>query len=57
MLCIFSGKAGRSRWLGIRPKSGWFQRKGGWAGKKIKPLPPMKIYLDPKAKGTRISDV
>lgn len=51
------GKAGRSRWLGIRPKSGWFQRKGGWAGSKIKPLPPMKIYLDPKAKGTHISDV
>ncbi|XP_071817273.1 large ribosomal subunit protein uL2m-like [Apostichopus japonicus] len=51
------GKAGRSRWLGIRPKSGLYQKKGGWAGRKIKPLPPMKIYLDPKAKGTRIDDV
>uniref|UniRef100_A0A3P8XRY9 Large ribosomal subunit protein uL2m n=1 Tax=Esox lucius TaxID=8010 RepID=A0A3P8XRY9_ESOLU len=26
------GKAGRNRWLGIRPSSGLWQRKGGWAG-------------------------
>ncbi|XP_028844593.1 large ribosomal subunit protein uL2m [Denticeps clupeoides] len=39
------GKAGRNRWLGIRPSSGRWQRKGGWAGRKIRPLPPMKSYL------------
>ncbi|XP_030603404.1 large ribosomal subunit protein uL2m [Archocentrus centrarchus] len=39
------GKAGRNRWLGIRPSSGLWQRKGGWAGRKIKPLPPMKSYV------------
>lgn len=40
------GKAGRNRWLGIRPSSGLWQRKGGWAGRKIKPLPPMKNYVN-----------
>lgn len=40
------GKAGRNRWLGIRPSSGLWQRKGGWAGRKIKPLPPMKSYIN-----------
>lgn len=40
------GKAGRNRWLGIRPSSGLWQRKGGWAGRKIKPLPPMKTYVN-----------
>ncbi|XP_040034178.1 large ribosomal subunit protein uL2m [Gasterosteus aculeatus] len=40
------GKAGRNRWLGIRPSSGLWQRKGGWAGRKIKPLPPMKVYVN-----------
>ncbi|KAM9809993.1 39S ribosomal protein L2, mitochondrial [Syngnathus typhle] len=40
------GKAGRNRWLGIRPSSGLWQRKGGWAGRKIKPLPPMKSYVN-----------
>ncbi|MEQ2184546.1 54S ribosomal protein L2 mitochondrial [Goodea atripinnis] len=39
------GKAGRNRWLGIRPSSGLWKRKGGWAGRKIKPLPPMKSYV------------
>ncbi|XP_031820686.1 39S ribosomal protein L2, mitochondrial [Sarcophilus harrisii] len=39
------GKAGRNRWLGKRPNSGLWQRKGGWAGRKIKPLPPMKSYV------------
>ncbi|XP_071961154.1 large ribosomal subunit protein uL2m-like [Antedon mediterranea] len=43
------GKAGRNRWLGWRPASGWWQRKGGWAGRKIKPIPPMKIFIDTKA--------
>ncbi|XP_028325325.1 large ribosomal subunit protein uL2m [Gouania willdenowi] len=40
------GKAGKNRWLGIRPSSGLWQRKGGWAGRKIKPLPPMKSYVN-----------
>ncbi|XP_071337186.1 large ribosomal subunit protein uL2m [Trachinotus anak] len=40
------GKAGRNRWFGIRPSSGLWQRKGGWAGRKIKPLPSMKSYLN-----------
>lgn len=40
------GKAGRNRWLGIRPSSGLWQRKGGWAGRKIRPLPPMKSYVN-----------
>ncbi|XP_016371885.1 large ribosomal subunit protein uL2m [Sinocyclocheilus rhinocerous] len=39
------GKAGRNRWLGIRPSSGLWQRKGGWAGRKIRPLPPMKRFV------------
>ncbi|XP_034040454.1 39S ribosomal protein L2, mitochondrial [Thalassophryne amazonica] len=40
------GKAGRNRWLGYRPSSGLWKRKGGWAGRKIKPLPPMKSYVN-----------
>ncbi|KAK2896198.1 hypothetical protein QQF64_006480 [Cirrhinus molitorella] len=40
------GKAGRNRWLGIRPSSGLWQRKGGWAGRKIRPLPPMKSFIN-----------
>lgn len=39
------GKAGRNRWLGKRPSSGLWQRKGGWAGRKIRPLPPIKSYV------------
>ncbi|XP_074532374.1 large ribosomal subunit protein uL2m [Halichoeres trimaculatus] len=40
------GTAGRNRRLGKRPSSGLWQRKGGWAGRKIKPLPPMKSYIN-----------
>ncbi|XP_069395405.1 large ribosomal subunit protein uL2m [Paralichthys olivaceus] len=40
------GKAGRNRWFGVRPSSGLWQRKGGWAGRKIKPLPSMKSYVN-----------
>ncbi|XP_068597308.1 large ribosomal subunit protein uL2m [Brachionichthys hirsutus] len=40
------GKAGRNRWLGKRPSSGLWQRKGGRFGRKIKPLPPMKSYVN-----------
>ncbi|XP_043531583.1 39S ribosomal protein L2, mitochondrial [Chiloscyllium plagiosum] len=46
------GKAGRNRWLGIRPSSGLWQRKGGWAGRKIRPLPPMKSYVNLPSPGT-----
>ncbi|XP_048452564.1 39S ribosomal protein L2, mitochondrial [Rhincodon typus] len=46
------GKAGRNRWLGIRPSSGLWQRKGGWAGRKIRPLPPMKSYVNLPSRGT-----
>ncbi|XP_071477471.1 LOW QUALITY PROTEIN: large ribosomal subunit protein uL2m-like [Diadema antillarum] len=52
---MFIGKAGRSRWFGRRPSSGLWKRKGGWAGRKIKPLPPIKVYMDPNKKGTHIS--
>lgn len=41
------GKAGRNRWLGIRPSSGRWQRKGGWAGRKIRRLPPIKSFVTP----------
>ncbi|XP_077192759.1 large ribosomal subunit protein uL2m [Paroedura picta] len=47
------GSAGRNRWLGKRPQSGWWQRKGGWAGRKIKPLPPMKSYVNLPTADTR----
>ncbi|XP_075441054.1 large ribosomal subunit protein uL2m [Ascaphus truei] len=40
------GKAGRNRWLGVRPCSGLWKRKGGWAGRKIKPLPALKSYVN-----------
>ncbi|XP_078452547.1 large ribosomal subunit protein uL2m [Lampetra planeri] len=45
------GKAGRNRRFGRRPQSGLWQRKGGWAGRKIRPLPPIKNYA---AKGSLI---
>lgn len=38
------GSAQRNRWLGNRPKSGLWQRKTGYHGRKIKPLPPVKSY-------------
>ncbi|XP_029448656.1 39S ribosomal protein L2, mitochondrial isoform X2 [Rhinatrema bivittatum] len=48
------GKAGRNRWLGIRPSSGKWKRKGGWAGRKIRPLPPMKSYVNLPPVTTRL---
>uniref|UniRef100_A0A0B6ZBS6 Uncharacterized protein n=1 Tax=Arion vulgaris TaxID=1028688 RepID=A0A0B6ZBS6_9EUPU len=33
-----------SRWRGIRPKSGWWQRKTGYHGRKINPMRPAIIY-------------
>ncbi|XP_074650802.1 large ribosomal subunit protein uL2m-like [Tubulanus polymorphus] len=39
------GKAGVSRWKGFRPRSGWWQRKDGRYGRKIRPAPPVKEYV------------
>lgn len=37
------GSAWQLRWLGYRPRSGLWQRKGGRHGRKIKPIKPMRI--------------
>lgn len=37
------GSAWQKRWLGYRPRSGLWQRKGGRHGRKIKPVKPMRI--------------
>lgn len=37
------GSAQRNRWLGNRPRSGWWQRKTGKHGRKIRPPPPVKV--------------
>jgi len=41
------GKAGRNRWLGIRPRSGRWHRKTGRFGRKIKPPKPPIVYSKP----------
>ncbi|KAK3879978.1 hypothetical protein Pcinc_015505 [Petrolisthes cinctipes] len=38
------GSAQRRRWLGRRPASGLWQRKDGYCGRKIRPVPPMITY-------------
>jgi len=43
------GKAGRNRWLGIRPRSGRWHRKTGRFGRKIRPIKPAKIYTGSNA--------
>ncbi|XP_071541264.1 large ribosomal subunit protein uL2m [Panulirus ornatus] len=43
------GSAQRRRWLGRRPASGLWQRKTGYHGRKIRPLPPVKSYGPPKS--------
>uniref|UniRef100_K7F8N5 Large ribosomal subunit protein uL2m n=1 Tax=Pelodiscus sinensis TaxID=13735 RepID=K7F8N5_PELSI len=41
---VSAGGSGQARpWL---PSRGSWHRKGGWAGRKIKPLPPMKSYVN-----------
>lgn len=40
-------KAGESRWRGKRPKSGWWQRKTGYHGRKIRPIKPPVIVTGP----------
>ena len=37
------GSAQRLRWLGYRPRSGLWTRKDGRYGRKIRPLPPVKV--------------
>nr|CAG4651296.1 EOG090X0COM [Simocephalus serrulatus]SVE94478.1 EOG090X0COM [Simocephalus serrulatus] len=37
------GSAQRLRWLGFRPRSGLWHRKDGRHGRKIRPLPPLKV--------------
>lgn len=44
------GKAGRSRWLGIRPQSGLWHRKTGYNGRKIKAAKPVKVYAKKPSK-------
>ena len=41
------GSAGNARRMGIRPKSGWWHRKTGYNGRKIRPLKPVKVYTEP----------
>lgn len=44
------GSAQRRRWLGRRPASGLWQRKDGYCGRKIRPVPPMITYGPKKEK-------
>ncbi|XP_063227414.1 large ribosomal subunit protein uL2m isoform X2 [Bacillus rossius redtenbacheri] len=44
------GSAQRLRWLGYRPRSGLWQRKTGRFGRKIRPLPPVRVIGDPPPK-------
>jgi len=37
------GSPNRMRWLGMRPRSGLWKRKDGRYGRKIRPLPPVKV--------------
>jgi large subunit ribosomal protein L2 len=46
------GSAQKNRELGNRPRSGWWQRKTGRHGRKIKKLPPMRAIQPPKPKPT-----
>ncbi|PSN35212.1 hypothetical protein C0J52_16891 [Blattella germanica] len=41
------GSPNRLRELGYRPRSGWWQRKSGKHGRKIKPLPPVRTVDKP----------
>jgi len=40
------GKAGIKRQLGFKPHSGRWHRKTGRFGRKIRPLPPVRVYQD-----------
>lgn len=41
------GSAQKKRELGYRPRSGWWQRKTGRHGRKIRALPAMRIATKP----------
>lgn len=43
------GTPQKNRELGNRPRSGWWQRKSGRHGRKIKKLPPMRLLEAPGA--------
>lgn len=38
------GSPNRLRWLGFRPRSGLWHRKDGYCGRKVRPLPPVKVF-------------
>ncbi|KAM7308737.1 39S ribosomal protein L2, mitochondrial [Ixodes scapularis] len=38
------GSPNRLRRLGKRPQSGFWHRKDGYCGRKVRPLPPVKVY-------------
>lgn len=42
------GSPNRMRWLGIMQRSGLWHRKTGYNGRKIRPLPPVRVYNKPK---------
>uniref|UniRef100_T1IUW4 Uncharacterized protein n=1 Tax=Strigamia maritima TaxID=126957 RepID=T1IUW4_STRMM len=42
------GSAQANRWLGRRPRSGLWHRKDGYCGRKIHPLPPLRVYDKPR---------
>lgn len=48
------GSAQRNRELGNRPRSGWWQRKSGRHGRKIRKLPPVRSFdpITAKTPGT-----
>jgi len=40
---VHVGSATRLRWIGFRPRSGLHQRKTGYHGRKVRPLPPAVV--------------
>lgn len=48
------GSAQRNRELGNRPRSGWWQRKTGRHGRKIRPLPPVRVINMSKGKTAEV---
>ena len=47
------GSPNRMRWLGIRPRSGFWQRKTGRHGRKIRALPPVARIDPPEEVGDK----
>ena len=44
------GSAQNLRYLGYRSRSGWWHRKDGHRGRKIKPLPPVLVVKERRPK-------